>query len=304
MKLISKLIFLFSIAATWNHVTASEIQKETKVVLITGASRGIGLATAEHLAKNGYCVYAGVRNSESLDLPSHQNIHFEKLDVTNLSTIQNTVSKIIKKEGHLDILINNAGYAVAGPVESLEIKEVQEQMDVNFFGMIRVCQEVLPHMRKQQKGHIINISSEQGTYGLPYGSSYTASKAALESLSEALSIEVSPWNIAVTIVEPGHVATNFSVIMGSRKMDHNPYQTICDGITKSLQEKKVPSETCQSPQEIAQFLKKVIEDPEPKLRYQTSKAAEETVSMSLRDTSGSEYTKRMKALFGGWLANP
>lgn len=266
-----------------------------KVVLITGASRGVGLATAEYLSKKGFHVYAGVRNKASLK--STKNLHFEVLDVTDLSTIQKTVSKIIEKEGHLDILINNAGYALGGPVESLSMSEIKSQFDVNFFGVIRMCQEVLPHMRKQQKGHIINISSEQGIYGLPYGSSYTSSKAALESLSEALSIEVSPWNIHVSIIEPGLISSKFSILMGSRKIEGNPYKKIVDDIETSLQQRYEHPESLnpsQSPREVAQFLYAVIQDPAPQLRYQTSAAAREMVSIKLLDLTGKEYTKIMK----------
>jgi len=255
----------------------SVLQAENKVVLITGASRGIGRATAEYLAEQGYTVYAPPRNS---------------LDVTNPS--EKLIDAIVEKEGRIDVVINNAAYALAGPLECLTLDEMHAQMEVNFFGPIRVCQAVLPQMRKQKSGHIINISSEQGSYGLPYGSLYTASKAALESLSEALSIELLPWNIKISIVQPGMVATNFTVQLGTREV--NDYSKVCQKIADSLTEVRTPSETCQSPQEVAQFLCNVIEDPNPKLRYQTSKSAEESVSHFLKDPSGQEYTNWIKSL--------
>ncbi len=271
------------------------VAQDPKVVLITGASRGIGHATAELLAESGYCVYATIRDENGFDAPLGSKVHYTVLDVTDTPSIYRTVAMILEKEGRLDVLINNAGYALGGPVECLSIEEANEQMDVNFFGVIRTCQEVLPLMRKQKSGRIINISSEQGVYGLPFGSLYTASKAALESLSEAMSIEVLPWDIIVSIVEPGLVATEFTVKLGSRQVDGNPYEKINEKIASMVQEKRVPSERIQTPEEIAQFLKEVIEDPEPCLRYQTSKLAEETVSLSIKDLTGKEYSERMKS---------
>lgn len=276
-------------------VSLSSIDSQ-KVVLVTGASRGIGFAIAERLAKQGYRVYAGVRSRDSLQQAFDEKILIEILDVTDRSTIQKTVSRIIEREGRLDILINNAGYALAGPLECLTEEEILQQMNVNFFGVIRVCQEVLPYMRKQKNGHILNVSSTQGTYGLPYGSLYTSSKAALESLSAALSIEVLPWNIKVSIVEPGFVATNFSIQLGSRKLEENPYESICRTISDSSKEKREPSWLCQSPEEIALFLQAVIEDAHSQLRYQTSASALEEVSQWITDLSGKEYSKWMKEL--------
>lgn len=280
------LFIFFACSFAW----ASSLQPPKKVVLITGASRGIGLATAQELANRGYRVYAGVRNTEALDATLlHPEIYPQTIDVSDESTIQRAVQTILQTEGRIDILINNAGYGLAGPLECLSMEEIYDQMDVNFFGAIRMCQAVLPQMRKQKSGRILNISSEQGIYGLPYGSLYTCSKAALESLSEALRVELSPWNIFVSIVEPSAVATNFSLKLGSRTIDQTPYAKICERLELSLLEPREPSETCQTAQEVAQFVLQVIEHPKPLLRYQTSKAAEEAVSRFHKDMSGQEY---------------
>ncbi|MES2121457.1 MAG: SDR family NAD(P)-dependent oxidoreductase [Chlamydiota bacterium] len=280
-----------------HHMTITQNAHASKpgpVVLITGASRGIGLATAELLAQNGYRVYATIRGNAPLS--SHPHMHFIPLDVTKRASIQRAVEEILAQEGRIDILINNAGYALGGPVECLSIDEIQEEMDVNFYGVIRMCQEVLPHMRAQKKGHIINISSEQGVYGQPYGSAYTASKAALESLSEALSIEVLPWNIPVSIVEPGHVETDFTIKTGSRALEENPYQKVCDFLSAIARGKRPIPEHGQTAEEVALAIKNVVEDPHPKLRYQTSANAEKTVAQYITDISGEDYTERMRPL--------
>jgi NAD(P)-dependent dehydrogenase (short-subunit alcohol dehydrogenase family) len=260
-------------------------------VLITGASRGIGLAIAETLSARGYHVYGTVRAPMH-----HPKIHLERVDLTDPLQIGAFVERIVEAEGGIDILINNAGYALGGPVECLSMEEIAEQMDVNFIAPIRMIQAVLPHMRKQGSGRIVNISSEQGVYGLPYGSLYASSKAALESLSEALSMEVLPWNIRVSIIEPGLVQTKFTIQAAVRKMGE--YQAIFEGIESEIEQRAVGTlEGGQTAAEIGVFVANVVEDPSPKLRYQTSKAAEEMVSMKLKDLTGEAYLEKMKAFF-------
>jgi NAD(P)-dependent dehydrogenase (short-subunit alcohol dehydrogenase family) len=260
-------------------------------VLITGASRGIGLAIAETLSDRGYHVYGTVRTPMR-----HPKIHLEVVDLTDPLQIGAFVDRIVETEGGIAVLINNAGYALGGPVECLSMEEIAAQMDVNFIAPIRMIQAVLPQMRKQGSGRIVNISSEQGVYGLPYGSLYTASKAALESLSEALCMEVLPWNIQVSIVEPGLVQTNFTIKAAARKMGE--YQPIFEEIASEIAQRATGTlEGGQTAAEVALFVANIIEDPSPKLRYQTSKAAEEMVSIKLKDLTGEAYLEKMKAFF-------
>ncbi|NGX32772.1 MAG: Fatty acyl-CoA reductase [Candidatus Anoxychlamydiales bacterium] len=293
------LLIFTSKTITLNAIAVSKLDLNNKVVLITGASRGIGLATAKYLANKGFRVYATVRDANSLDTSKIKNVHFEILDVTDLQSIKKTIHKIMIKEGSIDVLINNAGFALGGSLENLSMEDIQEQMDVNLFGAIRMCQEVLPHMRRQKSGHIINISSEQGVYGLPYGSMYSASKAALEAMSEALSIELLPWRIDVSIVEPGPVSTDFSLKMGTREIENDPYKKICDYMESSHKQKndreKLESHY-QSAEDIAKFLCDVIDAQEPQLRYQTNRLSKGIVSMKLNDVSGEDYLRKMKTM--------
>ena len=250
---------------------------QTKVVVITGASRGVGLATAEYLAENGFTVYGTVRSSPP---ETEKNIHFLTVDLLNEMSIQTAIQSILEKEGHIDVLINNAGYAVVGPIQLLTQKEIQDQMDVNFFAPIRLIQAVLPSMRNQKSGHIINISSTNAFSTPPFGSMYAASKAALESFSESLCIEVRPYNISVSIVEPGLLTTHFSILMGTKELPNHPYQNITDALEVELKERMAHPELLspsQSPMEIASFLLNVIEEPHPKLRYQTSENVKQMV---------------------------
>lgn len=175
-----------------------------KVILITGTSSGFGKETATLLAKAGHTVYGTVRRKNGSDPLVNELI----LDLTDSESITATVQSIVKKEGRIDVLINNAGMHTGGPIETLPLETVRLQMQTNFLGLVQLTQEVLPFMRKQGNGTIINISSIGGVMGLPFQGIYSAGKFAIEGFSEALRMEVKQFNIKIVVVNPGDFNTS------------------------------------------------------------------------------------------------
>ena len=179
----------------------------SKVVLITGCSTGIGWDLAERLSGAGYTVAATARNAETLaDLPAALKL---SLDVTQPVSVSEAVARTLREFGRIDILVNNAGYALRGAVEEIPVEQVQQMFDVNVFGVLRMIQAVAPHMRAQRAGRIINISSLAGKLFTPVNGTYTATKFALEALSDTLRLELAPFGVQVILVEPGAIKTSF-----------------------------------------------------------------------------------------------
>jgi len=177
----------------------------SKVILITGASSGIGLAMATYLAGRGYIVYGGSRSA-----PANDQIHVLKLDVANEKSVSQAVSQIMDEQGQIDTLINNAGVGVIGSVEKTPIEDVRKAIEVNVFGTVTVCQAVLPIMRTQKHGKIINISSLGSIIGMPYRGFYSSSKASIDIITEALRFEVAGFGIQACTVHPGDVNTGMA----------------------------------------------------------------------------------------------
>jgi len=192
-----------------------------KVVFITGISSGFGKSTAELLARNGHVIYGTSRK----EIESGSPVNVLKADVTDLMSVRAAIEFILQKEGRIDVVINNAGMGISGPIENASADDIRFQMRTNFMGVVNVIQSVLPAMRKQQGGTIINVSSIGGLMGLPFQGFYSASKFAVEGLSEALRMELKPFHIKVVVVRPGDFITGFT---SNRKIDKdlrddNPY---------------------------------------------------------------------------------
>jgi NAD(P)-dependent dehydrogenase (short-subunit alcohol dehydrogenase family) len=191
------------------------MSKNQKVAVVTGSSTGIGFETSLMLARNGYFTYATMRDiqkSKEIERIAQQEnlpIRIDEMDVDNDNSVKTTIEKIISERNRIDILINNAGYGLFGALEDLPMEEVKRQYETNVFGAIRVSQNVLPIMRSQRDGIIINISSISGLAGIPSQSVYVSTKFALEGLSESLSFEVETYGIKIILIEPGVINTGF-----------------------------------------------------------------------------------------------
>ncbi|ADI38305.1 Estradiol 17-beta-dehydrogenase 1 [Waddlia chondrophila 2032/99] len=267
---------------------------ESQVVLITGSSRGIGRLTALELSRRGHRVYATMRNPEPIE-----NVHVERLDVTDEKSIAEAVSNLIEKEGRLDCVINNAGYGLLSPVDTATDDEIMKQFDVNLFGVIRVIREVLPQMRKQKSGKIINISSVVGVVSNPAMGWYSATKHALEAVSASLASTVFPWNIYVSVVQPGSTATEFAANL---KLEEGGGNSPYGDFSKKHQERMKNILTDgQPPEEVAELIADVVEDPKPHFRYQTSERAKQIVSQFVVDPSGDQWLNQQKETFKGWI---
>lgn len=233
-----------------------------KVVLITGASSGIGKSIAEFLHYKGFVVYGTSRNPDNV-----RNSVFSllELDVRNTDSIRKAVNKVFELSGTIDIVINNAGVGITGPIEEIPSQEIKNNFETNFFGPIEVMKAVLPQMRAQKSGLIINITSIAGYMGLPYRGIYSASKGALELITESLSMEVKPFGITITNVAPGDYATNIAtgrfhapVIKGSDY--ENSY-----GATLKMMNDQV--ESGNNPIEMAEAIFEIITTNNPKIHY-------------------------------------
>lgn len=233
-----------------------------RVVLITGGSSGIGKSVGEYLKSNGFIVFGTSRNPENY---KDSKFPILELDVKKIETIQETVKTIIDKEGKLDVLINNAGAGITGAIEEIPEAEIKANFETNFFGPINVIKSVLPQMRKQQSGLIINITSIAGYMGLPYRGIYSASKGALELVTESFRMELKSFNVQMTNIAPGDFATNIAAgRYHAPLLDNSPYKKPY-GDTLNLMNAHVDSGS--NPDMMAKAVLKIINTKKPKVHY-------------------------------------
>jgi NAD(P)-dependent dehydrogenase (short-subunit alcohol dehydrogenase family) len=246
-----------------------------KVALVTGSSSGIGFETSLMLARAGFNTYASMRNLEKsknlTEIAKKEKLPLQvvQLDVNNDGSVKDAIVKILKADQRIDVLINNAGYGLFGSVEDTSIEEIKAQFETNFFGVVRVTQQVLPLMRRQNSGTIVNVSSVGGQIGLPALSAYHSTKFALEGLSESIAFELEPFGIRVVIIEPGVIRTNILNSSSSAKKaldPKSPYFSLSQKLNDNFKS-MMESEVSSPPEEVAKVILQAVTSENPQLRY-------------------------------------
>jgi NAD(P)-dependent dehydrogenase (short-subunit alcohol dehydrogenase family) len=272
-----------------------------KIAIVTGSSSGIGLDASVTLAQNGFLTYATMRNldkssivkaaAEKEQLP----IKVVQLDVTDDRSVKDAISAIVSEAKKIDVLVNNAGFGLVGAFEDLSIDEIKNQYETNVFGLIRVTQAVLPIMREQKSGIIVNISSGAGLFGYPGGSAYVSSKFAIEGLSESISYELDQFGIKVVLIEPGFIKTNFSnaMIIAKKAQDlSSPYFQMMQKVRTSSNEM---AKNASSVDVVSKAILKAITSEPPNLRYLAGKDVE-TWAANKKTMSDTQFHDMMQGI--------
>ncbi len=270
----------------------------TKVALVTGSSSGIGYETALLLARNGFDTFATMRNmnksKEITEVSKRENLPLRvmQLDVNDDRSVADAIKNILNEKKSIEVVVNNAGYGLMGSVEDSSLDEIKAQFETNFFGAIRVIKEVIPIMRKQRSGTIVNVSSVAGRIGFPMGSAYVSSKFALEGLSESMSYELKQFGIKIVLIEPGVINTNFAFATPKKaleanssysqlmnKMEENLFSTIANGTP---------------PKDVANVILHSITKESPEHRYLVGNDAVELIN-ARKNSTDEEFEKMIVA---------
>jgi NADP-dependent 3-hydroxy acid dehydrogenase YdfG len=249
--------------------------KNSKVILLTGASSGIGYDTAVALAQQGHKVYAAARRVDRMEPLRQYGIVPLKMDVTDEASMKEGVKTLLDAEGRIDVLINNAGYGYFGAVENVPMDDARNQLEVNVFGLARLCQLVLPTMRAQHSGRIINTASVAGRAVFYYGGWYHVSKYAVESLSDAMRMELKPFGIDVVIIEPGAIKTNWGIIAADHLIESSKgtaYEQTGTMMANNLRNMYL-SNTISDPAVVRKAIVRAVNARRPCTRYRIGRMA-------------------------------
>jgi len=259
-----------------------------KVALVTGSSSGIGYETALLLARNGFDTFATMRNmnksKEITEVSNRENLPLRvvQLDVNDDKSVTDAINNILKEKESIEVVVNNAGYGLMGSVEDSSLDEIKSQFETNFFGAIRVMQRVIPIMRKQRSGTIVNVSSIAGRIGFPMGSAYVSSKFALEGLSESISYELKQFGIKIILIEPGVIKTNFALVTPKKAVNTNSsYSQLMNKLEENLFS-TIANGT--SPKEVASVILRSITEASPEHRYLVGNDAVELINARKNNT--------------------
>jgi NAD(P)-dependent dehydrogenase (short-subunit alcohol dehydrogenase family) len=275
---------------THKHSIQNRTNYNRMVAVVTGSSSGIGLETALLLARSGFQTYATMRDlkksKDVTEIANAENLPLTviQLDVDYDRSVKDAISQIVTENKRIDVLVNNAGYGLFSPIEDVTLRKVKEQFETNFFGVVRVTREVLPTMRKQRKGTIVNVSSVAGRVGIPVLSAYAATKFALEGFSESMRYELKEWGINIVIIEPGAIKTKVfeNVKTGDvRSSSESPYADLIERASKGFGRMM---DNISSPKLVAEAILNAITSKEPEIRYVVGDDAEYIVKIRKNST--------------------
>lgn len=279
--------------------------QDQKVAIVTGSSSGIGFETSLTLARNGFHTYATMRNMEGekskplTEVAKNENLQLRaiELDVDNDKSVIDAINTIVEERERIDVLINNAGYALGGALEDSSMDEIKAQFETNFFGAVRATKAILPVMRRQGAGKIVNITSMGGRIAIPLSSSYHGSKFALEGLSESIRYELEPFGIKVILIEPGAVGSNFwkNIKIAKSSSDSNsPYTQFGNKILKAYEQME---QNTISPSVVAKTILDAVTSNNPQLRYVVGEDAAKTLE-ARKNMPDNEFGDLIKKQFG------
>lgn len=280
----------------------------SKIALVTGTSSGVGLSSAIVLAKAGFTTVATVRNLERTEAlrerASRESVTLDirQLDVSDQSSVDACARDVLAQYGKVDVLVNNAGAGHKGTLEQLSVEELQQNLDVNFYGPVRVTRAFLPAMRETLSGRIITVTSLNGVLGVPFNDAYNASKFAVEGLMEGLAPVVARFGVCISLIEPGPVRTEF---FATRDRAHatrtnsmnDPYQPLLEAYDRAVLSRM--SSAGQTPDDVARTILEAATADAPHLRYQTSEFARAVVAQIRVDPTGDSIIAQMSGQIGG-----